>query len=251
LRQASAKLSSDFNRPAHYTRAVTGGERIFHRIFTRLGCHGRPPNFVVEYHPYSDLTHTIRLREDTAYVRLSDVLRDAPTFIVEAAAALLLSRLYRRRAPKHLVEAYREFSYAAPTRRRLLELRQQRVRRTEHRPAGAYHDLAPMFARLNRRYFGDALPLPRLSWSKHSWQRQLGCFDPALDQIIINRQLDRKNVPEYVVAYVLYHEMLHLKHPMRFAHCRRESHSAQFRKEEKKFADYARAMKFLEHFPAS
>lgn len=233
-----------------HKRAVPGGQRIFHRIFTRLGCEGRPPNFIVEYHPYSDLTHTIRLREDTAYVRLSDALRYAPTLVVEAAAALLLARLYRRRPPKELVEAYREFSYAPTTRRRLLELRQQRARRTEHRPAGAYHDLAPMFARLNRRYFTDALPLPRLGWSKRAWQRQLGCFDPALEQIVINRQLDRRDVPEYVVAYVLYHEMLHLKHPMRFAHCRRESHSSQFRKEEKKFADYNRAMKFLEHFPA-
>lgn len=251
MKHARARLSSRFAGSFRHARAVTGGERIFHRIFTRLGCQGRPPNFVVEYHPYSDLTHTIRLREDTAYVRLSDVLRDAPTLIVEAAAALLLSRLYGRRAPKDLVEAYREFSYAAPTRRRLLELRQQRVRRTEHQPAGVYHDLAPMFGRLNHRYFGDALPLPRLGWSRRSWRRQLGCFDPALEQIIINRQLDGKNVPEYVVAYVLFHEMLHLKHPMRFAHCRRESHSAQFRKEEKKFADYARAMKFLDHFPAS
>ena len=248
MKRASIKLG-ELNRFVRNGRAVPGGERIFHRIFTRLGCLGRPPHFVVEYHPYSDLTHTIRLREDTAYVRLSDALRQAPTLVVEAAAALLLSRLYRRRAPKDLVDAYREFSYAPLTRRCLLELRQQRARRTEHRPAGTHHDLAPMFARLNRRYFESALPLPRLGWSSRAWRRQLGCFDPALNQIVINRQLDRKTVPEYVVAYVLYHEMLHLKHPMRFAHCRRESHSSQFRKEEKKFADYGRAMKFLEHFP--
>ena len=57
---------------------VPGGERIFQRIYTRLGCEGRPPNFVVEFHPYTDLTHMIRLREDTAYVRLSDALDDAP-----------------------------------------------------------------------------------------------------------------------------------------------------------------------------
>jgi len=250
LRKTGAKLLRGLRLPAEHS-LVPGGEKIFHRIYTRLGCVGRPPQFVVEYHPYADLTHTIRLQEDTAYVRLSDVLREAPSSVVEAAAALLLSRLYRRRAPRDLVDAYREFSYATSTRRRLLALRQQRVRRTEHRPAGAHHDLASMFEQLNRRYFRDALPLPRLGWSKRSWRRQLGCFDPALEQIVINRLLDRKNVPEYVVAYVLYHEMLHLKHPMRFAHCRRESHGAQFRKEEKKFADYARAMKFLESFPAN
>lgn len=229
---------------------VPGGERLFHRIYTRLGCEGRPPHFVVEYHPYTDLTHTIRLREDTAHVRLSDVLQQAPRIVLEAAAAILLGRLYGRRPPEELLETYRQFSYARSTRRRLLTLRQRRAHRMEHQPAGVHHDLAPLFDRLNRRYFESALPRPRLGWSTRAWRTQLGCFDPALDQIVINRQLDRQTVPEYVVAYVLYHEMLHQKHPIRFARCRRESHSPEFRNEEKRFADYGRAMRFLKRFPA-
>jgi len=237
-------------RAAAKRHRFSGGERLFHRIYTRLGCEGRPPHFVVEYHPYADLTHTIRLREDTAYVRLSDVLRDAPLAVLEAAAAILLGRLYRRRPSREMLEVYREFSYARSTRRRLLALRQRRGRRAEHHPAGAHHDLEPMFAQLNLRYFSDVLPKPRLGWSARMWRSQLGCFDPALEQIVINRQLDAPGVPDYVVGYVLYHEMLHLKHPVKFARCRRQSHSPQFRQEEKKYAHYRRAMKFLDHFPA-
>ena len=229
---------------------VPGGERLFHRLYTRLGCVGRPPNFIVEYHPYADLTHTIRLREETAFVRLSDVLCDAPAIVVEAAAAILLARLYRKRPPREMAQLYREFSYAQTTRQKLLLLRQRRARRAEHRPAGAHFDLEPMFGRLNSGYFNGELVQPRLGWSARVWRSQLGCFDPALGQILINRQLDRPGVPECVVAYVLYHEMLHLKHPMKFARCRRESHSASFRREEKRFAEYDRAMKFLDRFPA-
>ena len=125
------------------SRAVPGGERIFQRIYTRIGCEGRPPRFVVEYHPYADLTHTIRLREDTAYVRVSDLLRDAPRSIFEAAAGILLGRLYRRQPPAEFLDAYRNYSYARSTRRRLLMVRQRRARRAEHRPAGVYHDLDP------------------------------------------------------------------------------------------------------------
>jgi len=235
----------------HRGRTVPGGARVFQRIYTRLGCAGRPPQFVVEYHPYADLTHTIRLHEDTAYVRLSDALRAAPQAVLEATAAILLARLYRRCAPKQLLEAYREFSYARATRRRLRALRQRRARRVENLPSGVYHDLAPMFERLNRRYFRERLRRPRLGWSRRAWRTQLGCFDPALNQIVINRVLDRQNVPEYAVAYVLYHEMLHLKHPMKFARCRRESHSPQFRKEEKKFIEFGRAMRFLERLAIS
>ena len=231
--------------------SVPGGERLFQRIYTRLGCQGRPPRFVVEYHPYSNLTHTIRLRDDTAYVRLSDALGSAPRAIVEAVAAVLLSRLYRRRPPPEFLESYRHFSYARSTRQRLLQLRRLRARRMEHGPSGKHHDLQLLFDHLNRRYFKSALAAPRLAWSSRAWRTQLGCFDPALGQIVMNRLLDRPTVPQYVVAYVLYHEMLHVKHPVRFASCRRESHSARFREEEKRFAEYALALRFLARFPAS
>ncbi len=229
-------------------RAVSGGQRIFLRMYTRLGCLHRPPQFMVEFHPYSDLTHTIRLREDTAYIRLSDLLRKAPVKVLEAAAAILLGRLYRRRPPQALVEIYREFAYAPATRRRLLTLRRQRARRVRSEARGACRNLRPLFDELNQRYFGGTLARPRLGWSERAWRTQLGCFDPALRQIVINRGLDHEDVPEYVVAYVLYHEMLHLKHPMRMAHCRLESHSAKFRADEKHFAHYERAMKFLRRF---
>jgi hypothetical protein len=47
---------------------------------------------------------------------------------------------------------------------------------------------------------------------------------------------------------VLFHEMLHQKHPIRFARCRKETHSAEFRKKERQFAEYSQAMKFLRRF---
>jgi hypothetical protein len=232
----------------HGAQTVPGGDQIFQRIYTRLGCQGRPPQFVVKYHPYAGLTHTVRLRHGTAHVRLSDLLGQAPLAVVEAAAAILLGRLYRCRPPAESIETYREFSHAAPTRARLAQLRQTRARRVEHRPAGSCHDLEPLFDKLNHLYFENALERPRLGWSARAWRTQLGCFDPALNQIVMNRHLDHVKVPEYVVAYVLYHEMLHVKHPVRFVRCRRQSHSSEFRKEEKRFTDYARATRFLAHF---
>ena len=80
--------------------ALLGGERVFQRIFTRLGCQGRPPQFQVELYPYANLSHTLRLRQDVAFVRLSDILQDAPVPVIEAAAAILLGQMYRRRVPR-------------------------------------------------------------------------------------------------------------------------------------------------------
>ena len=221
-------------KPAAQSAGVPGGARLFHRMYTRLGCSGRPPHFVVEFYPYASLVHTIRLREDVAHVRLSDLLRPA-----------LLARLYRRRAPRGLVETYRNFSLARGPRRRVLRVRRARGRQLASRSQGQFHNLARMFARLKRRYFSARLRRPQLGWSLRAWRTQLGCFEPGLNQIVINARLDRASVPAFAAEYVLFHEMLHVKHPMRAASCGLQSHSAEFRREERRFAQYERARRFL------
>jgi len=233
-------------RGASRTHRLPGGERVFQRMFTRLGCQGRPPHFQVEFYPYANLMHTIRLKEDWAHVRLSDLVQRAPMVVLEATAAILLARLYRRRAPADLLETYRSYASACGTRQRLERVRRERGRRVVMTPLGAAHDLERMFAALNRGYFDGALQRPRLGWSRHAWRAQLGCFDPALDQIVINVRLDRTSVPKHVVEYVLYHEMLHVKHPVRVARCGLEAHSQKFRKEEQKFHAYRSARRFLD-----
>ena len=236
-----AKL--ELGRPS----TLVGGDRIFQRIFTRLGCQGRPPHFHVELYPYANLAHTLRLRNDVARARLSDILRGAPIPVIEAAAAILLGQMYRRRVPGELRDLYREFALAHSTRRHIARVRRKRARRIEHDPCGAAHDLAPMFAALNVEYFGGRLRRPRLGWSARAWRSQFGCFDPSLNQIVMNQRLDRPDVPSYAVELILYHEMLHVKHPVRAAACGLQAHSLEFRAEEKRFVHYARARKFLEH----
>ena len=227
--------------------ALPGGDRIFQRIFTRLGCQGRPPQFHVELYPYANLSHTLRLRQDVAYVRLSDILREAPVPVIEAAAAILLGQMYRRRVPRELRDLYRQFALAHTTRRHIARVRRKRARRIQDNPLGSAHDLEPMFASLNVEYFEGRLRRPRLGWSARPWRSQFGCYDPSLNQIVMNRRLDHAEVPSYAVEFILYHEMLHVKHPLRAAACGLQAHSPEFRAEEKRFAHYARARKFLEH----
>jgi YgjP-like, metallopeptidase domain len=238
-------LQKSFIRPRAQPHPVPGGSQLFHRLYTRLGGHGRPPQFIVEFYPYAGLAHTIRVRDETAYVRLSDALRGAPAGIIEAAAVILLSRILRRRTPRQSLDEYRQFALAPATRRRVDRLRRSRARRVAGGPQGHAHDLAPMFSRLNRRYFAGRLRRPRLGWSVRHWRTQLGCFDPALDQIVLNRRLDRAGVPAFVVEYVLFHEMLHVKHPLRATRCHMQAHTREFLKEEKRFPQHAQARRYL------
>jgi hypothetical protein len=227
--------------------ALAGGDRIFQRIFTRLGCQGRPPQFQVELYPYANLSHTLRLRNDVACVRLSDILLEAPVPVIEAAAAILLGQMYRRRVPREVRELYRQFALARSTRRRIETIRRKRARHIPDSPRGAFHDLELMFSLLNEKYFGGRLRRPRLGWSSRAWKSQFGCYDPSVGQIVMSKRLDRPDVPACAVEFILYHEMLHVKHPLRAAACRLQAHSPEFRAEEKRFAHYTRARKFLDH----
>jgi SprT-like family len=219
---------------------------LLQRIFTRIGCEGRPPHFDVQFYPYNSLTLTIRRRDEVAYVRFSDLLQHASLDVLEGAAALLLSRVYRNRAPRSLVQTYLQYARSDRTRDRITRMRSRRVRRVPTLARGRHYDLGPMFEQLNQEYFAGALQRPHIGWSTRSWRRQFGCYDPGPNQIVLNRRMDRPEIPQFVVAYVLYHEMLHVKHPTRRSGCTLVSHSPEFRDEEKRFAHFAMARKFLD-----
>lgn len=225
---------------------VPGGEALLQRMFTRIGCEGRPPHFHVEFFPYSSLTLTIRRRDDMVYVRFSDLLRRAPREVREGAAALLLARVYQRRTPKALVQPYLRYARSDRTRGRITSMRRHRVQRVSTQPQGRHFDLHALFGQLNQQYFSGALQCPHIGWSVRNWRRQFGCYDPGPHQIVLNRRMDRPGVPQFVVEYVLFHEMLHLKHPTRRSGCTLLSHSPEFRSEEKRFVQFAVARRFLD-----
>lgn len=228
------------------TSLVPGGGALFQRMFTRLGCEGRPPRFRVEFYPYSSLVLTIRRREEVVHVRFSDLLHRAPLAVLEGAAALLLARVYRRKAPRELTEPYLAYARSDRTRSRMNRMRRGRVRLAATSPRGVHFDLERLFDELNGKYFEGQLQRPHISWSKRSWRRQFGCYDPGPNQILLNRRMDRPGVPQCAVEYVLFHEMLHVKHPTRRSGCTLVSHSREFREEEKRFADFERARRILD-----
>jgi hypothetical protein len=211
---------------------VPGGGSLFQRVFTRRGCEGRPPRFRVEFYPYSSLVLTIRRREEVVYVRFSDLLRRASGTVLEGAAALLLARVYRRKAPRALVEPYLEYARSDRTRTRMNRMRRGRVRLAATNPRGEHFDLEKLFDHLNADYFGGNLQRPHI--------------DPGPNQILLNRRMDRPGVPQFAVEYVLFHELLHVKHPTRRSGCSLVSHSKEFREEEKRFTQFERARRVLD-----
>ncbi|HEX4951214.1 MAG TPA: SprT-like domain-containing protein [Blastocatellia bacterium] len=219
---------------------------IFADVFQQVSRRRSRPEVVVTFYPFVGLNHTIRLRNQRLYVRVSDILHDAPLAVYRALAHILVGKLLNRRPPVEEEAIYQEYAYQPRIMRASDLARQQRGRKQLNGAAGRVYDLEQIFVRLNRNYFHNTLPQPVLTWSARRTKRILGHHDALHNTIVISRSLDMKSVPEYVVEYVMYHEMLHIKHPARIVNGRRIFHPSAFRAEEKQYARYQEALKWLE-----
>ncbi len=101
------------------------------------------------------------------------------------------------------------------------------------RARGRAHDLDALFDRLDARFFHGSLARPRLHWAPTLSRRQFGCFVRSLDLVCLNPVLDDPSVPEFVVEWVLYHELLHKRHPTELSGGRRVVHGPAFKAEER------------------
>ncbi|HSR68531.1 MAG TPA: SprT-like domain-containing protein [Acidobacteriota bacterium] len=209
-------------------------------------CEGSPPpRFSLRFYPYANLHHTIRLRGQTVYLRLSDILCDAPEPVLSAIAVILLYKLMRRQPPAAERRLYARFVAREETRERCRRVRRKRGRKHLTAEQGRHFDLRSLCEDLNRRYFDGHLTIKRLSWSRRRNRRVLGHYDYAHNTIVIDRRLDHPRVPAYVVEFVIYHEMLHALFGERFQGGRRFVHHADFRRAERQFHDYQRAQDFI------
>jgi len=68
---------------------------------------------------------------------------------------------------------------------------------------------------------------------------------PRHNTIVVSRIFDRPGVPRYAVEYLVYHEMLHLRHPVKLRGSRRCVHPKAFQEEEKLFPHLEQAKKYL------
>jgi hypothetical protein len=220
---------------------------IFTEVFQQISQRRGKPEITVTFYPFVGLNNTIRIRNQQVYVRVSDLLREAPLAVHRALAHILVGKLFKRRPKGEYETLYRQYAYQ-PQMLRASELaRQRRGWKQLNGAAGRIYDLERIFRQLNRQYFANALAQPTLSWSTRRTKRILGHHDPVHDTIVISRSLDRETVPGYVVEYVMYHEMLHIKHKPRLVNGKRQFHTSAFRVEEKQFAQYKEAIQWLEH----
>ena len=203
------------------------------------------PAIAVRFRRFTSLNTTIRLREGQIYVSLSDLLEGAPESVVRAIAHILLAKLYKKPIEASQNLRYKRFASSAAVTRQTELIRHARGSKRFSGPEGRYYHLDEVFDALNVRFFAGLLGRPELTWSEHLAKRSLGHYDAAHNTIVVSRVFDRPSSPRYAIEYLLYHEMLHLKHPVRMRGLRRCVHSAEFKAEEALFPQLPEALAFI------
>src|SRR2546423_9191437 len=217
--------------------------RVFNDAFRQMGGARRrfqPEMAAIEvrFYPYAGLHHTIRVRAGRVFVRISDLFRSAPPEVIRALAFLLVARLLSRKPPRAYERLYRLYAFSPEILRASDIDRRQRGLKIISSAIGRVYDLERIFSRVNRRHFDGIIEKPVLTWSRRRTRSILGHHDAAHDTITISKTLDSKDVPEWFVEYIMFHEMLHIKYSARIINGRRYYHTPAFRAEAKSHPRY-------------
>jgi hypothetical protein len=119
-------------------------------------------------------------------------------------------------------------------------------------PAGSFaigdvHHLENCFHRVNQEYFQGRMDKPHLVWSQRLTHRKFGHYQWETDTVMVSRSLDDQRIPEMVVDFVIYHELLHKKIGFKQTNQNRIAHSPEFRLAEEQFQNVKEARHYLNH----
>jgi len=218
---------------------------IFQKTYRELRPRAPMPQFRVEFYPFANVNNTIRLRDSKIHARISDLLEGAPGNVLEAIAHILLAKVYHRPVEAAHASRFRRYVASKDIRAKTHLVRQMRGSKRMQSPRGLFYDLEQIFDELNVRFFHGLVGRPPMTWSQDRSRRSLAHYDPAHNTIVVSRIFDHARVPRYVVEYIVYHEMLHLRHPVKLRGSRRCVHGPEFQAEEKLFPELEKAKAFL------
>jgi hypothetical protein len=180
---------------------------------------------------------SVRRKADGYRLRLHRMFVGAEPRVVRALARYVV---HNDRRASTLLGEYIE------AHQHIIRQQERRPRLIKTRTAGRHHDLQAIFDRLNAQMFDGALDA-RITWGpgasagRRRRSIKMGSFAVEDRVIRIHPALDQDNVPDFFVAWIVFHEMLHGKHEVLRTNGRRRFHTQEFLAEEQTFPEYARA----------
>jgi hypothetical protein len=115
---------------------------------------------------------------------------------------------------------------------------------------GNIYNLDHLFSTINHQYFAGTMSKPRLMWSSILSHRKLAHYERTRDRIVISKILDHEQIPQYLVEFILYHELLHKHHGIQWLNGKCMVHTPEFKRSERKFSQFQEAEDFLKKMSA-
>lgn len=177
---------------------------------------------------------SVKARGDGVAVRLHRIFLEAGANVVGEIAGFIK----KRRGKTPLISSF--------IREKRDSLRKKAPRRLNLCTLGKHHNLLTIYEAINRAYFNGSVS-SIITWGAKNpryavRKRTLGSFSSHSNVIRINPLLDNKRVPLYFIEFIVYHEMLHAHVGVEKRNGRSYAHSKEFRKLEKLFRDYEKAV---------
>ncbi len=193
---------------------------------------GRPVSLVLTENSSTMLS--LRAKHGVLLLRLHRIFVNADYEVLDE----IVSYLKNKKAPMPL---FRDF-----VRKNKAQLSVKPPRQVPLKTGGKHHDLREVYDAVNSEYFESSISVA-ITWGSRSprhavRKRTLGSYSERSHTIRINPVLDRKTVPRYFVAFIVYHEMLHAALGSPFKGTRRSIHCREFKRRERLFREYALAM---------
>ncbi len=226
------------SQPAHFDRHISALQQV-QQAAGRILAAARKPRGVQFQAEFAHIPSLYRVttRGRTVKLTASEAYTGAPPQVLEDLARAAL--LGRDRSTGERLKAYSESAAF-----------QQALGALEGEPVsggrGSTYDLQQVFARVNAEYFDGKMPAPRLVWNSTITHRKLGHYQFSSDTVLISITLDTPQTPEYVIDYVMYHELLHKALGVQVVNGRRYAHTPAFRRAERRFRYYNEAQEYLQ-----
>lgn len=218
MSQLSLQFSNSKDTLQHYLETVTG----------------KPVSVILTDNSTSMLS--IRTKDNSISIRMHRMFLNACEEVVREIAGFIKTR-------KGQTPLIRKF---ISENRACLKKKEHSLRHACIRTQGKFFDLREIFDSVNNEYFGGSVT-SSIGWGKETSRRAvrkrtLGSYCRHTETIRINPVLDRKYVPLYFIRFVVYHEMLHSSMTEEKKNGRRSVHNSGFRKRERLFKEYERAI---------
>ena len=202
-------------------------------------------DYKVTLKPKAHLHYAYRITKTGIEIELSDYLVDAPISVLndECTAIVKWSMGKKYVQPQSLTEYICSPDFIVGNRPKYLS-RSRTFTMSQQGSSKNLIDSAERLLEMGLIYDTD-IRNSYFTWATHMAKYKFGQCNQTFRVVCINPDLDADYVPDNVVDYVVYHEILHLRQDMTKNH---RPHNAQFRAWEHMYPDYDEIEEYLQNF---